>query len=402
MRHTARVVVVGAGYAGLMAVLRLARRRHRAPLAVTLVNASPYFIERIRLHQLAAGQSLRERPLHRLLAGTDVGFVQGVVTSLDTKNQTVTIHSGSRELILPFDRLVYALGSRGMTDGVSGAAKHALAVGNQVDAARLADRLPAVAAGGGSVAVVGGGLTGIETAAELAESYPGLRVRLVTAGRVGAHLSDTAREHILAVFDRLHVERWEEERVTAVDGDAVLLASGERLPADLCVWAGSLVAPLLAREAGLAVNASGQVLVDEALRSLSAPNVFAAGDAACAAPPGGRPLRMACATAMPLGAHAADNVVASLTGGEPRAFRFAYVVQCISLGRRDGIIQWVRSDDAPTERVWTGRLAAWVKEGVCRYTILTLRGEGLGWTYRWPTGRKDMASVTSSGYLRGQ
>jgi hypothetical protein len=94
---------------------------------------------------------------------------------------------------------------------------------------------------------------------------------------------------------------------------------------------------------------------------------------------------MACATALPLGAHAADNVAAAIDGREPARFRYAYVFRCISLGRAAGLIQFVRADDSPRERIVSGRLGAWIKEMICQYTSFSLDLERR-WpgAYHWP------------------
>ena len=122
--------------------------------------------------------------------------------------------------------------------------------------------------------------------------------------------------------------------------------------------------------------------VDAMLRSISHPFVYGAGDAV--APPGRTPIRMACATALPLGAHAADNVAREQTGRTLKAFRFGYALRCISLGRHDGLIQWVDPYDVPKERMLKGRTAAWVKEQICRSTVRVIRLERMGVSYFRP------------------
>jgi NADH dehydrogenase FAD-containing subunit len=106
---TTRIVVVGAGYAGLAAA-KLAARWTGAE--VTLVNAGDRFVERVRLHQLAAGQPLRDLPLAGLLRGTGVRLVVDRVTGIDAATRTVRL--GEREL--GYDRLVYAAGSQADLD----------------------------------------------------------------------------------------------------------------------------------------------------------------------------------------------------------------------------------------------------------------------------------------------
>jgi NADH dehydrogenase FAD-containing subunit len=194
-------------------------------------------------------------------------------------------------------------------------------------------------------------------------------------------------------FARLGILLQERSQVRRVEAGRLDVEGQPPLPFDLCVWAAGFAVAPLARTAGLAVNARGQALVDAYLRSLSDPRIYAVGDAATLA--GGPALRMACATALPMGARAADNVAAAIAGAAPTPFEFGYAGQCISLGRRDGLVQLVNRDDSPRERIVSGRLGAWLKEGISRYAFtagsLTRRWPGF---YRWPgSSRAQTAAV---------
>lgn len=348
VRH---VVVLGAGYAGLVAALRLARHTR-----VTLVAPSPHFTERVRQHELAAAGRDITHPLTGrggLLNGTGVTHLAAAVTALDSAARTVRTDDGRR---LPYDRLIYALGSRSACSdphpGRAYTAESAPALHRH-----LAERPRAVT-------VVGGGLTGIEMAAEIAESDAGHHVRLITDGPLGPGLSARGRDHVRAVLAARRVGLEEGRRVghaDDIDADAVVWATAAVPRTDIAARAGLLLAP------------SGRIAVDQALRSLSHPEVYAAGDAAAAHSPAAGPLRMACATALPTGVAAADSILAELRGHEPRPLAFTHVLQCISLGRHDGLIQFVRPDDSPRGVVLTGHSAARVKEQVIRTTIRFLR-----------------------------
>lgn len=353
---TTRIVVLGAGYSGQMAA-RLAARG--TDVAVTLVNDRDRFVERIRLHQLAAGTELREHPLADLVAGTGVTLVVARATAVDTGTKCVVLANGDR---LPYDTLVYALGSRMDLASVPGARDHA----HTVAVAEEADRLRARLADGDVVTVVGGGLTGIEAATELAERRPALKVRMVTAGVFGKSLSEKGRRHLHRTFARLGIELRDGVRVAEVRADGVVLAGGEHVPSDVVVWTTGFTVPTLAKDAGLAVDGDGRMVVDDTLRSTSHPDVYGIGDAAAVRMPGGQELRMACATGLPAAQQAVRALLARHEGREPKPFRFRYVNQCISLGRRDGLIQFVDRHDQPKEAVLTGRLAALFKEGVVR------------------------------------
>lgn len=339
-----RILILGGGYGGALAAARIAKRG----VPVTLVDANSALVERIRLHQVAAGDDVAPIPYSRLFRDLPVEVVQARVTAIDRERRRVQTTDGE----VAYDKLVYALGS------VSETPEHAVSVGDPLTIrARLRDAK--------HVVIVGGGLTGIELTAEIAERHPHLDVTLVDSGLLGADMSSRARRHLLQWMHDHHVTLLENTRVTSVDEEGVTFADGQHLFASVVIWCGAFRVSEIAREAGLEVNARGQVVVDEHLRS-SDPSIYAIGDAASAAG-----LRMSCAVALPMGTYVADL----LTGDTSEPFRFAFVIRCISLGRHDGIIQFVHADDSPKELALTGRPAAWVKELVCRYTVLSLRVE---------------------------
>ena len=357
------VVVVGAGYAGLAAA-KLAAKWTDA--RVTLVNARDRFVERVRLHQFATGQPMRDVPLADVLKGTGVGLVVDRVTDIDPDTREVRLANGT----LAYDRLIYALGSHADLDGVPGAAEHAHAVSTREDAEKLVAALKTAR----TVAVMGGGLTGVEAASELAESRPDLDVLLVTAGGFGEALSEKGRRHLRKVFDRLGVRVRDHARVTGVRADGLVLDTGELVAADAVVWTAGFAVPDLAARAGFAVDGHGRMLVDQTLTSVSHPDVQGIGDAAAMKRHDGLELRMACATGLPTAQKAVRALAKRLAGEEPGdRLDFEYRIQCISLGRRDGLIQFVNADDSPRERVLTGRAAALTKELVVRSALMFQR-----------------------------
>lgn len=374
-----RIVIIGAGYAGMLAALRVARKTKRQSVTITMVNASDRFVERIRLHQLATGQSLRERPLQHMLRGTNINFVQGWVTALSPSQKRLTIQAAQGIQELAYDKLIYALGSysrRPSGDNVY--------TFDQASAATLTGYLPEIAKRGGRVVVVGGGLTGIEGATEIAETYPQLRVTLVTQGQLGSDLAKVGQTYLHKIFQTLNITLREGITVTGVAAQQAQLSDGTNLPFDVCLWTAGFEVSPVARQAGLAVNTCGQVIIDATMRSVSHPDIYAIGDAAVFAPETGLSLRMACATGMPMGAHAADNLTAALRQSVQKPFRFGYVFRCISLGRKRGLLQVTRPDDAPARRILTGRAAALFKEMLCRYTTISLWSARYWNFYWWP------------------
>ncbi len=369
-----QIVILGGGYSGLMAARRLAYQTRGQQVAITLVNGADHFVERIRLHQLVAHQNLRAYPFRDILAKTGVTFVHGWATALQTSERAVTIKTADGLRAIHYDHLIYALGSLPDTTRVAGVADYTLPVGAESTSMQLRARMPEVAARSGQLVVVGGGLTGIESATEMAESDPTLKVTLVTCDRFGSELSEAGAAHVRQVFARLGIKIIDQTRVKSVTAHTLQTDNGA-MTFDLCLWAGPFTVPSLAREAGLTVNDGGQALVDSHLRSVSHPEIAVVGDAADLTGAVEAPIRMACATALPMGAYAADDLAARLRGKAHRPYDFAYSFRCISLGRRDGLIQFVDADDQPKKRIFTGWLAARFKELICRSTVWQIRHE---------------------------
>jgi len=361
---THRIIVLGAGYTGATAAGRLARRLHRDDVAITLVNAEPDFVERVRLHQVATGQPLRHRPLAAMFAGTGVEVRVARVTDLDVDRRTVTVIDDGGTAELSYDTVVYALGSRWRADDVPGVAEHAHQIASRDGALRLRARLDQLVSGQ-SVVVVGGGLTGLEAATEIAESRPDLAVTLVCRDTLGDWLSVAGRRHLRRTAQRLGITVIEHHDVTAVEGDRVTLDDGTDRPSAATLWTTGFAVHSLAATTGLTAAANGQVVVDASMQSVSHPSVYVIGDAAWVAGPGGKPLRMSCASGVPTAWQAADAIAGRLTGRRIGRAPLRYVNQCISLGRRDGIIQYVTADDRSVAAALTGPLAARYKEAVC-------------------------------------
>ncbi|HEY9290866.1 MAG TPA: FAD-dependent oxidoreductase [Microlunatus sp.] len=395
--RTHRVVIIGAGYAGLVAATRLARQVRPDEVRITLVAETPYFLERPRLHQLAVGQSIAVVGLQEFL-GSGIELVTGSVLRIDLVARRLLLKDTlDDEWSLSYHTLVYATGSNIDTASVPGVADHASSLTGRPAAHVLHQRLnrldPAA-----PVLVCGGGLTGIETAAEIAESYPKLRTRLVSAEPAGGWLSPAARGYLDRTFDRLGIERIEGVRVTRVDQDRLRLddelprSGAAALDYRLCVWAAGFSVSELARRAGLTVNSAGRVIVDRSLESVSHPGVYAIGDAAAVSGPWGDEIAMGCRSGGFTGPAVADIIAARLTGRPAQQFSFRYLHECISLGRRHGLIQFLHADESPTDVILTGRAAIAYKNTVLNTATFLFRHPGPV----LPRRRRLVAPVVSS------
>jgi NADH:ubiquinone reductase (H+-translocating) len=378
------VLVIGGGYAGVMAANRLTQRDD---VAVTLINPRPAFVERIRLHQLVAGTDDAVVEYTDVLAD-GVRLVVGAVTRIDAAERSVTVNTDSR---LRYDYLVYAVGSGSADPTVPGAAEFAHPAAGLEQALRLravVDSTPAAA----PLTVVGGGPLGIEAAAELAER--GRSVTLVCGCGLGPYLHPRARRAVAKGLAGLGVTVLDGP-VTEVTGDAVRLEDGRELPSTVTIWAAGFGVPDLARRSGLSTDATGRLLTDETLTSVDDDRIVAAGDAAA---PSELPLRMSCQAALPLGSHAADVVLRRIAGERPEPFDRGIAAMCVSLGRRTGVFQLSHRNDVASPIHVSGRLGAKLKESACRSAVNQLTGEAREpGSHTWPVKdatRRELVQAT--------
>jgi NADH:quinone reductase (non-electrogenic) len=374
MTENTEVVVVGGGYAGVYAANRLTQRDD---VTVTLINARPTFVERIRLHQHVGGSYDAAVDYRKILAD-GVRLVVDNVTRIDAAERSVALATGGA---VGYDYLIYAVGSVSDGSRVPGAAEFAYPVASLEAAERLRsilDVAPATAA----LTVVGAGPQGIETAAELAEL--GRTVTLVCGGMLGPYLHPRGRRSVAGRLAKLGVTVLEgpDTKVTAVTRDAVHLGDGREVPSAVTIWTAGFVVPDLAARSGLSIDAVGRLLTDETLTSVDDARIVAAGDSAA---PSDLPFRMSCQAAEQLGPQAAETVLSRIAGELPAPVNVGFLGQCISLGRRAGIFQVAHSNDTARRLYLGGRPGAKLKEYICKITVKQLAKEARkpGSRYQW-------------------
>ncbi len=361
MKH--RIVVLGAGYAGAFSAGYLARQLHADDFEITVVNAEPDFVERLRLHQLAAGHELPHRPLSEVFAGTGIALRVARVTGVDVESRTVTVTDNLTSDRIGYDTLLYALGSTAADHGVAGVGQHAFHVASRPSALALRACLDELD-GHGNVVVVGGNLTAIETVTEIAEAHPGLRVSLATRGELGGWLGPKARRHLLRSFDRFGITVHEHTSIEQVEANQVLAADGTVFASDATVWTAGFAVHPIAAASGLTVEANGQITVDRQMRSVSHPDVYVAGDSVFVIGENGQPLPMSCASAGFTALQATAAIIGDLTGRKVTTTKLSYVGNHISLGRKDAIFQLVDGNARSKSGALVGRSAALVKSAI--------------------------------------
>jgi NADH dehydrogenase len=361
--ETHNVVVIGGGYAGTLAANRL---QQNTSIDITLVNPRPKFVQRLRLHQFVAGTGGATADYGALL-GDGVRLVVDSATRIDTADRKVWLASGRA---LHYDYVIYAVGSTAAVPAsVPGAAEFAYPIAELEHAQRARAAIDELHVNA-RITVVGAGLTGIETAAELTEQ--GHVVTLVCGGQLAPSFGEPARRSVAKWLARNRVEVLDEAVVAEVRPDAVVLADGTVRPSAVTVWTAGFGVPELAARSGLRTDALGRLLTDETLTSVDDDRVVAAGDASA---PSGQALRMACYTAGPTAATAADTVLSRIAGVQPALFSLAFLASNVGLGRRAAVGQFTRKDDTPVNFHIRGRIPALLKEAVTKGTLWGLRRE---------------------------
>ncbi|QFG24209.1 NAD(P)/FAD-dependent oxidoreductase [Actinomadura sp. WMMB 499] len=389
MKH--RIVVLGAGYAGAYVAGNLARRLSPRDIEITVINAVPDFVQRQRLNQLAAGREIEAPKLTDVFAGTGIRLRLARVTAVDPERRVVAVADADGGGELGYDTLLYALGSHVADQSVPGVAEHAFDVAGRPSALRLREHLDGLERRdeGGRVLVVGDGLTGIETATELAESRPALSVALLARGELGARLSAGARDHLRRACHRLGITVLEHTGVEAVEATRVRCADGTVLVSDATVWTAGFAVSPIAAAGGLEVTEAGQIVVDRTMRSVSHPNVYAVGDSVHTLADNGRQLPMNCGSAGYTGRQAIEAIVGRLTGREIANIKLVHRYNAISLGRRDGILHLI--DDAAQAKPHHigGRKAVRVKAGIQRGALWSTSHP----TFGLPKRRRRLAAA---------
>lgn len=345
-----RILIIGAGFAGMYAALSAARLRDAegvSPdvLEIALLAPEPRLVIRPRLYE--PNPEGLTAPLGAVLEAIDVAYLQGSAEAVDTTARIVEVigPDGARSMVT-YDRLVLATGSRLFRPDIPGLAEHGFSVDQLDDAVALdrhlhglADR-PASAARD-TVVVVGGGFTGIEAATELPARLrailgDGARVRIVIVDRNGAIAPDMGpgpRPIIEEALRNLGVETRLGVGVAALDGTGVTLTDGEFIESATVVWAAGMRAAPLTAQIPAERDRLGRLPVDRELRVPGVSGVFATGDAAKAACDDiGNHALMSCQHATRMGAFAGHNAAAELLGLPMARYHQEAYVTCLDLG----------------------------------------------------------------------
>jgi NADH dehydrogenase len=379
-----RILILGAGFAGLWAAIGAARKLdelHVPPgdVEILVVDRNPYHNIRVRNYEISLDDVAL--PLGGLLDPVGVRHLIGEVSGIDAVKQEVTLSSSRGDEVLSYDRLVLTLGSELVRPPIPGAAA-CFDVDTYASAVRLNDHLAALgrlepSAEGATVVVVGAGFTGIEVATEMPAklaqaNIANARVILVDPNpMVGAAIGEAGRPVVSEALAALGVETRPAVKLAAVDADGVTLTSGEFIAARTVVWCGGMRATPLAASLAGEHDRYGRLGVDHFMRATGLKNVFAAGDAAVCKIDGVHPTVMSCQFARPMGRFAGHNVAADLMGREMLPLQIDWYVTVLDLGGWGALytVGWDREVSA------TGSAAKATKQTINHKRIYPPRSE---------------------------
>ena len=335
MSAPSRILVLGGGFAGLWSALSAARARQEfgAECEIVLVNDTPFHSIRVRNYE--ADLSDTRVPLDEVLGPVGVRRIKAEVTAIDVARRRVACGNET----VSYDRLVFALGSRLARPSIPGLAQHGFDVDTHAGAMRLNAHIAALGNRPVStVLVVGGGLTGIEAAAEMPGKLRSAGVgspRVILAdhaSRIGSDMGEGAVPVIEQALEALGVERRGGVSVVAVDADGVTLDGGERIAADAVVWCAGMRANALSAAFPVERDRAGRLPVEPTLKVKGLAAEFAAGDVAWFLIDGTHPCVMSCQHGRPMGRFAGHNAVCDLLGKPMLPLAIGWYTTILDLG----------------------------------------------------------------------
>ncbi|KGR77863.1 NAD(P)/FAD-dependent oxidoreductase [Ureibacillus manganicus] len=352
------IVILGAGYGGLLTAQTLRKYLSKEEAKITVVNKYPTHQLITELHRLAGG-TIAEKAisfeLEKLFKGKDVNVVIQEVKSFSVANKEVFLANGAA---ISYDILVVALGSQTGYFGIPGLEENSMVLKSVEDANRIYNHIESKIASfaktkdaaDGTIVIGGGGLTGVELVGEVVDNLPNIavkygvdpkdiQIKLVEAGpKILPVLPDDLIARATESLAKRGVEFLTGLPVTSVEGNIISLKDGSTITANTFVWTGGVAALPVVQESGLECD-RGKAIIDEYLRSKSHQEVFVVGDASVALPAdGGRPLYAPTAqNAWQMGETAGYNIFATIREQKLKEFSPIDSGTLASLGRKDGV-----------------------------------------------------------------
>ncbi|MBS8263182.1 NAD(P)/FAD-dependent oxidoreductase [Mesobacillus boroniphilus] len=354
--QTPKIIILGAGYGGLITSRQLEKTLRNGEAEVTLINKHDYHYISTQLHKTGAGTASDEKiTLHipELLKTDKIQFKKGTVQGVDNTAKKVFLESGE---IIDYDYLMIGLGFDVSTFGIPGVEENAFkiksfrstkAIYNHIlrqFAAYKEDLDPSRL----TFAVAGAGFTGIEMIGELIEAMPKLCLQYdipVSATRI---INIEASATVLPGFDKeaIHftesylkkngVELMTSTKILECSPTSIILDNGEELQLRTLIWSGGVRGNTLLEKMDLPIS-KGRILIDKFLRVKGMENVFCIGDAALFMKDEGTPLPPTAQVAIQQAEVCGPNIVASLRGEQLKTFEYHHKGTVASIGNKAAV-----------------------------------------------------------------
>lgn len=395
-----RIVILGAGFGGMYVAKRLARLSKKGLIELTIINRTNYFLFTPLLHEVATGglspRSVAE-PLREVFAGKGVRIVQGTGSLVNANSRRVTVHNDRDRLEIPYDYLVIATGAETNYYNIAGADSFSFPLKSLADASRIRTRIidsfeHAILARDSaerkellSFVVVGGGATGVELAAELAEFISGMidryfyntkcapdepghcrreeaSITLIHAGHELLEMFSPSLRRAAAVrLAKNGIDLKLGRTVTAVTKDDLTLSDGSKVIASTVIWAAGVKAIIPEFDGGAPALSGGRLIVDEYFRLQGSDRIFALGDAAAYVDVHNFAENSKNTKAVPMLAQAAvsesktvaGNILSAIRGAPPTTFHYHSKGSLVSVG------QWFALGEIYSLNL-AGRLTWWL------------------------------------------
>lgn len=351
-----KVVILGAGYAGLVCALELNKLATSQDAEIVLVNKHDYHQLMTQLHEPAVGAKKPEDikvSLHSVLGSKKIKLVKDVVVSINKEEQTVQLENST----LSYDYLVVALGSETEFFGIPGLKEYSFTMKSVNQADRIREHIETCFANYAKekrdamlTFVVGGaGFSGIELVGELADKLPQLTAKYNVPANKVRIFSVEAAPSIMPGFDPELIDFAKQSLegrgvtfkigtpVVQVEPGKVHLKTGDIIETDTMIWTGGVRGIPQVIDAGFETEPRGRAKVDEHMRALGHDNVWIVGDACFVLSPEGRPYPPTGQIATQMGTNAAVNIYATIKHIKLEKFEPHLYGAVASLGRKAAV-----------------------------------------------------------------
>lgn len=353
-----RVLILGAGFGGTYVYKNLHKTFHKHPkVELSLIDDSNYFLFTPMLHEVATGNLAPENiiePLRKVLGCMHAGFHLGTVKSVSTKKKEVKTSNG----VVPYDILVVALGATTNFRGVPGAKEHCYELKSLDDAIKLKNHFIETFERAASeedsskraemlhFVVVGGGPTGVELAAEMADLFfdtfgkyydremmNQVKISLVQKGsELLEHFPVSLREKSLKLLQKKNVDIHFGVVASEVGTDQVVLDNGETLKAHTAIWTAGVKPVELDWDVEMPLE-RGKIDVTETMQAKGYSDIYVLGDMAnFVNPVDGKSVPALAQVATSQATGVADNIKLMLAGKKPKSFKYRHKGSFVSLG----------------------------------------------------------------------